>query len=36
VLVPTQADPVELDSVVTSVERSAKVVSATWTVETAG
>jgi putative Mg2+ transporter-C (MgtC) family protein len=35
-LVPTEADPLELDSVVASLERSAKIASATWTVETAG
>jgi putative Mg2+ transporter-C (MgtC) family protein len=36
VLVPTEANPRELDAVVDAVERSPKVVSATWTVETAG
>jgi len=34
-LVPTEADPGELDLVVAALERSRKVTSATWTVETA-
>jgi putative Mg2+ transporter-C (MgtC) family protein len=36
VLVPTEADPLELDAVVSLLEASTKVSSATWTVETAG
>jgi putative Mg2+ transporter-C (MgtC) family protein len=36
ILVPTEADPLELDVVVKLLEASPKVSSATWTVETAG
>jgi putative Mg2+ transporter-C (MgtC) family protein len=35
-LVPTEADRLELEAVVVWLEKSAKVASATWTVETAG
>ena len=33
-LVPTSADPAELDTVVSHLERSSSVASATWTVST--
>jgi putative Mg2+ transporter-C (MgtC) family protein len=36
ILVPTTANEAELDAVVVALERSALVVSATWTVETTG
>jgi len=35
-LVPTEADTLELEAVVVWLEKSAKVASATWTMETAG
>lgn len=34
VLVPTTADPAELDAVVTALERSDMIISATWTLGT--